>query len=256
MKILIITVAGTSSRFSKSIGRSCLKCIYSPSGIEGSLLYKILHQPVDFDKYVIVGGYMYDSLNITIENAFPEFKDKIILLKNEKYAEYGSGYSLYKGIETVIDTDFEEIVFAEGDLFVDTETFQKIYSSEKSVITCNNEDISANKSVAFYLDTGNMVRYIYDTGHNALRIDEPFLSIFNSGQIWKFANPGNIKKVYGEMSEKDWQGTNLVFIENYFRSLPSQEYEILKFKHWINCNTVWDFERIDTDLEVRHENNK
>lgn len=244
MKVLIITVAGTSSRFSESIGEPCLKCIYSPSGIEGSLLYRMLHQPVGFDKYVIVGGYMYDSLKEAVERDFSEYKDKIVLVKNDKYIEYGSGYSLYKGIGAVIDTDVDEIVFAEGDLFIDTETFVKVCNSDKSVITCNNEDILANKAVAFYFDISNKVRYIYDTGHNALKIDEPFLSIFNSGQIWKFANIGHMRKVYEKMKEEDWQGTNLVFIEKYFSTLDIKEYDILKFKHWINCNTIQDFEKI------------
>ncbi len=244
MKVLIITVAGTSSRFSESIGKPCLKCIYSPSGIESSLLYRILHQPVNFDKYIIVGGYMYDSLKKAVEKDFSEYRNKIILVKNDKYIEYGSGYSLYEGIKAVIDKAVDEIVFAEGDLFIDTETFLRVCNSDKSVITCNNEDILANKAVAFYFDVNNKVRYIYDTEHNTFKIDEPFLSIFNSGQIWKFANAEHLHKVYEKMNENEWQGTNLVFIEKYFSTLSSQEYEILKFKRWINCNIIQDFEKI------------
>lgn len=255
MKVLIVTVAGTSSRFGNSVGKPCLKCIYSPAGTKSSLLYKIIHQPVDIDKYVVVGGYMYDVLEKTLESEFSQYKDKIILVKNEKYMEYGSGYSLYKGIEAVINTDFDEIVFAEGDLFIDTETFVNVCNSHKSIITCNNEDILADKAVAFYFDMNNKIRYIYDTGHNALKIDEPFLSIFNSGQIWKFAKAKYMRKVYEEMKEKDWQDTNLVFIEKYFRGLDSDKYEILKFRHWINCNTIQDFEKID-HLEEKIENEK
>lgn len=255
MKVLIVTVAGTSSRFSNSVGKPCLKCIYSPEGIENSLLYKIIHQPVDIDKYVIVGGYMYDVLEKTIESEFLQYKDKIILVKNENYIEYGSGYSLYKGIEAVINSDFDEIVFAEGDLFIDTGTFVNVCDSHKSIITCNNEDILADKAVAFYFDMNNKIRYIYDTGHSALKIDEPFLSIFNSGQIWKFSDAEHMRNVYKEMKERDWQGTNLVFIEKYFRGLDPDKYEILKFRHWINCNTIQDFEKISL-LEDNYENNK
>ena len=66
VRILIITVAGMSTRFSQSIGQPCLKCIYYSSDSKESLLYQMLHQPVYFDKYIIVGGYMYDELQKTV----------------------------------------------------------------------------------------------------------------------------------------------------------------------------------------------
>ena len=34
VKALIVTVAGMSSRFSESLGRECLKCIYYPNDIK------------------------------------------------------------------------------------------------------------------------------------------------------------------------------------------------------------------------------
>ena len=249
MKILIITVAGMSTRFSQSLNRDCLKCIYYKSDITESLLYQMLHQNVYFDKYIIVGGYMYEQLEKVTYEEFSDYKDRIILVHNEKYAEYGSGYSLYKGLEAAVKLDFDEIVFAEGDLFVDAENYEKVCASNLNVITSNNEPILASKSVAYYFDIKNTIHYIYSTEHSALRIEEPFLSIFNSGQIWKFVSSGILKDVYEEMEEKEWQGTNLVFIQKYFERLKSDEYEIIQFDKWINCNTVEDFEnyRIECD---------
>jgi CTP:phosphocholine cytidylyltransferase-like protein len=56
-RTLIITVAGISSRFSKSIGCEVLKCLYkenpSPSILEILLSYAKDY----FDKIIIVGGY-------------------------------------------------------------------------------------------------------------------------------------------------------------------------------------------------------
>ena len=244
VKVLIITVAGASSRFSQSLGTPCLKCLYSPKGIEQTLLYKMLHQPVSFDKYIIVGGYMYDYLADVINENFLEYKNKIVLIKNEKYAEYGSGYSLYMGMQSLIHMNFDEAVFAEGDLFVDPETFQLVCNSAQSVITSNSEDILANKAVAFYFDRQNGIHYLYDTGHKTLKINEEFLGIFNSGQVWKFSDSIQLRKVYDEMAESDWKGTNLIFIEKYFRQLKKEDYNIIKFKRWINCNTVQDYEKI------------
>lgn len=243
MRILIITVAGTSTRFSRSIGKPCLKCLYSPEGFDKSLLYRMIHQEDQFDKYVIVGGYMYDRLKAAVNENFPEYRDRIMLVYNDKYAEYGSGYSLYKGIRAVYGMDFDELVFAEGDLFVDSESFKKICSADKDVITVNREDIMADKAVAFYFDANNKIHYLYDTGHKALRINEPFLSIFNSGQIWKFTKIQYLKEIYKNMSEEEWKGTNLVFIEKYFGGLGRDEYDLVKLNGWINCNTIDDFKR-------------
>lgn len=207
-------------------------------------MYRMLHQPVEFDKYIIVGGYMFQQLQEAIEQHFSDLGDRILLVYNEKYAEYGSGYSLYKGLEAAIGLDFDELVFAEGDLFVDRESFQKIFNSKKDVVTSSPDPIFASKAVVFYFDTRYKIHYIYDTGHHALEIKEPFLAIHNSGQIWKFARPDHLRLVIKSMTEEDWQGTNLVLVQRYFQGLEQEEYEIISFREWVNCNTVQDFEKI------------
>lgn len=243
LRILIVTVAGMSSRFSESLGRPCLKCLYYENRIEESLLYAMLHQDVEFDYYVVVGGFMYDTLKSAIDRDFREFGDRLLLVKNEHYADYGSGYSLYLGLQKIMDRDFDEVIFAEGDLYVDRESFRKIYDSTNNVITCNTEPILASKAVAFYFDKNYGIHYIYDTAHSKLEINEPFQGIFNSGQIWKFVNADRIRKAVQSISEKEWQGTNLVLIQEYFGSLAKSEYDMLTFKKWVNCNTISDYKK-------------
>ena len=72
-----------------------------------------------------------------------------------------------------MDLDFQEIVFAEGDLYVDSDSFQEVCHAVNNVITYNREPILANKAVAFYYDSEYRIHYIYDTQHSALRIQEP-----------------------------------------------------------------------------------
>ena len=244
MRSLLITAAGTSSRFSQSLGKVCLKCIYYPENIKESLLYHMLWQDREFDKYIIVGGFMFAQLKETVEREFSDLREKIILVNNVKYAEYGSGYSLYKGLEEILKMDFDELVFAEGDLFVDKVSFRKVVEAPKDVITSNTDPILAEKAVAFYYDGKNCIHYIYDTCHSMLEIKEPFRAIYNSGQIWKFTQPDLMRRICGDMQERDWQGTNLVFIQKYFQELGSHEYDIIQFKKWINCNTISDYEKI------------
>lgn len=244
MKILVITVAGMSSRFSQSLGYECLKCIYTPNTLKNCLLYRMMHQPVDFDKYVIVGGYKYSVLEDMIKHMFPEYRDRIVLTENKYYSIYGSGYSLYLGLKEALGFKPDEIVFTEGDLYIDPESFVNVCENRLSVVTSNNEAILAGKAVAFYYDMDYKIHYIYDTNHTSLEIKEPFIGIFNSGQVWKFADCSLAANVYNGMASKEWQGTNLVFIQKYFQRLAKEKYINIQFKEWINCNTVDDFKRI------------
>jgi CTP:phosphocholine cytidylyltransferase-like protein len=244
MKVLLLTVAGTSTRFGKSLGRECLKCIYNEKGFDESLLGNMVRKDASFDKIVIVGGYKFQELKDAVENHFSDLKDKIVLINNEHYFDYGSGYSLYEGLKYLVGTDFDEIVFAEGDLWVDDESFFKVSSSDKDVITFNRDTIDAKKSVVLYFDTQNKVHYLYDTAHSYLEIDRPFLSIYNSGQIWKFSDSDRVRKSFDGIDEKTWRGTNLVFIQKYFGERDKDEYEMAQFNTWLNCNTVDDFRKI------------
>lgn len=242
MKILIITVAGQSGRFSESVGYPCLKCIYYKHDIKESLLYKLLHQPVEFDKYIVVGGFMFEELERFIHLHLTDISSKILLIRNEKYKEYGSGYSFYLGICEAIRENFDELVFAEGDLFVDTDNFCKLYEANSDVVTCNREPIYADKAAVFYYDLEDQLHYIYDTCHKALFIREPFKGIFNSGQIWKFKNCELLKEIILNLQDDERYGTNLVIIQKYFSAVSKEQYRVIQFDKWINCNTIKDFQ--------------
>lgn len=242
---MIITVAGVASRFSQSVSKPCLKCIYYKNNIKESLLYHILYQNSFVDKFVIVGGFKFDELKQIIHTQFQEFQDRIILIENEHYKEYGSGYSLYLGLNAIKNFTYDDLVFAEGDLWVDDDSFNHIWKTTKNVVTYNNEIILANKSVAFYFDCQYHIHYIFDTAHSILEIKEPFLGIFNSGQIWKFSNQKQIATAMDCLTLEDWAQTNLKFIQQYFGDLSQDEYSIIELKQWVNCNTIDDFEKIE-----------
>jgi len=237
-KVLKISRGGTGVN-------TCLKCLYSNDDIKKSLLYRLLRQSVGVDKMILVGGYRYDDLLERITNDFAAFRSKIIMVENKEYDQYGSGYSLYKGLETAIKEEFDEIIFAEGDLYVDEDTYTAIINEQKDVITINSDPIWSNKAVVLYLDHENHVNYVYNVQHGVLQIEKPFIGIFNSGQIWKFVNPKRIRDTFLSLSPKEWQGTNLVFIQKYFEKLMPKDYEIYHFQKWINCNTIDDFNQIE-----------
>lgn len=244
LNILLLTVAGTSSRFSKSLGRSCLKCLYYEKDFSESLLSRAVRREAGFDKIIIVGGYKFDELKSAVDAYFSDIKDKIVLIENPFYEKYGSGYSLYAGLKYAVKAGFDRLIFAEGDLWVDGESFEKVYLSEQDAITYNDQVIFADKAVVFYFDVLNNVHYLYDTSHKYLEIAEPFLSVYNSAQIWKFTSYSRVKEIFTGMSEADWQTTNLVFIQKYFGE-GYKNFSLIEIKKWLNCNTVEDFYKID-----------
>lgn len=256
MRVLLVTVAGLSSRFSESLGYDYLKCLYYERDIRESLLCRLLFQDTEFDRYIIVGGFQFDKLEQAIqgETVFDSIREKITLVYNAKYNEYGSGYSLYIGLLEAIHLQAHELVFAEGDLHFAGEGFQEVAKAQANVLTYTSVPIWANRAVAFYYDLSGQIHYIYDPAHCALRIDEPFQGIFNSGQVWKFYGEARLKKTLVAMGPDAWQGTNLVFIQNYFAQLAQSDYRAIELRDWINCNTISDFHRINKKDE-RNENN-
>lgn len=230
-----------SSRFNKDTKEDVLKCLYYEDKPENSLLSLQVHKCYDLvDEIVVVGGYKYDDLVAFIRDYMKDVNKKIKVVYNDHYHDYGSGYSLIKGIEAISDSA-DEITFIEGDLFFDTESVEKIITSKKDVISVNNEPILSNKAVALYFDANNYPHYIYDTSHSCLEIHEPFTAIHNSGQMWKFTNATRVREVCQFLTPEQEQGTNLEIIQKYFGAYKSSQLDIVRINLWYNCNTVADY---------------
>lgn len=242
MKYLIITVAGTATRFNRDTNEDTLKCLYYTDSARFALLPQLIKNCGTYDKYIIVGGYLYEKLEAFVEREFIGYGDKIQLVFNEHYKDYGSGYSLYKGIMAINVPG--DVTFVEGDLFFDSKTFKQLYNSPHNVITINREPIYANKAVALYINAEGKPRYLYDTNHQTLTVSEPFQAIFNSGQMWKFCSFEKLLQAISSLSEKQLQGTNLEIIQAYFGEMGPEEYDVVVFNKWFNCNTVADYNNV------------
>ena len=241
MKSLIITVAGMSSRFNKDTKENVLKCLYYEDTPANSLLSLQVHKTYDLvDEIIVVGGYKYEDLERFIRTEMKDVNHKMKLVYNDHYSDYGSGYSLLKGIEMVSEKA-DEITFIEGDLFFDTDSVEQIINSKKDVISVNNEPILSNKAVALYIDAQNYPHYIYDTSHSCLEIHEPFTAIYNSGQMWKFMNPNRVREICQYLTPEQVQGTNLEIIQYYFGVFEISQLDIVRVNLWFNCNTVSDY---------------
>lgn len=239
MRYLIITVAGTATRFNKDTDSDTLKCLYYTDSPKYALLNQLIENCGCYDKYIIVGGYLFNMLEEYVKENLQDYADKIELVYNEHYRDYGSCYSLFMGIEAIKEPG--EVTFVEGDLFFRKEVFRNVYNSQKNVITINREPIYSNKAVALYVNGEGKPRYLYDTKHQLLSVPEPFKAIFNSGQMWKFASFEKLQAVVDSLSESQLRGTNLEIVQSYFGDLDDFDYDVVSFDDWFNCNTVADY---------------
>lgn len=239
MKTLIITVAGTATRFNRDTEEDVLKCLYYKDSPDYSLLYQILQKSDEMDEFVIVGGYLYEKLNDFILQHCKSFLSRIKLVYNEHYNTYGSGYSLLKGIEAAAAA--REIVFVEGDLFFDSSDYEQVLRSYRDVLTVNREFILSNKAVVLYINSKDQIHYVYDTRHQFLCLPEAVKAIYNSAQIWKFTNVRKLSDVIQGLTTEQIQGTNLEIVQGYFRNIPAGDIRIVPMETWCNCNTMADY---------------
>lgn len=247
MKTAIITIAGISSRFNQGVApdEKKLKAIYYEDSELDTLLFHMVDRMNDSDRIVLVAGYKHEDLTEYIDKVFPQtIKDKISVVINDHYEDWSSGYSLYLGIKEAFKYGPDCILFAEGDLDVDNETFNAIGSSTKSVITCNHEIIRSNKAVIGYCNEYGKYRYAFSESHGLASVNEKFSLLFNSGQIWKFTNMNYLEDAVAEFETVKENGTNLVIVSGYFEKEDPQNVELLDFKHWVNCNTREDYRDI------------
>lgn len=250
MKIVIITVAGVSSRFNEGIPEEekILKCLYYEENPEDTLIYKMVKKSDFADRIVIVGGYKYQDLISYIDEHIPQnLQEKILFIENDHFSDLSSGYSLYLGINESFNSfgDIDEILFVEGDLDIDDDSFSNVVNSNKNVLTYNFNPIYSNKAVVLYQNENDEYHYLFSTSHGMLSIGEPFKAIFNSGQVWKFKDMNLLKIANDNFKENLIEDTNLGIIQKYFDLLEdASDVDIIGLKHWVNCNTREDYKLI------------
>lgn len=247
MKISIITSAGVSSRFNKDIPdeKKQLKCVYYEENPQNTLIFQMLKKLIYCDRIIIVGGYKYSDLEEYVKNHIPaQLYEKISLVYNDHFSDLSSGYSLYLGVKEALDNyeDIEEILFIEGDLDIDSQSFDSVVKSNKNVLTFNYEPIYSNKAVVLYQNGNDEYHYLFNSDHGLLSLDESFKAIFNSGQTWKFKDMELLKIANDNFYENIVEDTNLGIIQKYFDLIENKDdIEIIGLRHWVNCNTRDDY---------------
>ena len=245
MKIAIITGAGVSSRFNEGVPEAerRLKVIYYEKNKEDTLLFHLLSRCARADRILLVGGYRYASLEEYLGGLKAEVREKTELVRNDRYEDLGSGYSLYLGLKKAFEYGPEEILFAEGDLDADAASFRKVFDTEGTVLTWNSEPIYAKKAVALYRDGEGRYRYAFNSSHGLLKIGEPFSCILNSGQIWKFGEPEILRQANDDFFAEEKDGTNLRIIQRYLDACKGPV-TLVGIERWTNCNTREDYRKI------------
>ncbi len=248
MEAAIITVAGVSSRFNEGICEEdkCLKAIYYEKDRTCTLLYHLIEKCMFAQRIVVVGGYKYDALGAYCDELPDSMKDKLVLVYNEHYTDLGSGYSLYVGLREIFDQSegVERVLFVEGDLDIDRDSFGKVIAAGSDVLTYSFEPIYAKRAVVLYRDAHGHFKYAFNSSHGLLKIDDAFSVILNSGQMWKFTDMERLKAAGKKFFETERDGTNLCVIQNYMDLCDEEAFELISLSRWTNCNTREDYRKI------------
>jgi len=257
MVVAIITVAGISSRFNQGIpeDKKILKCIYYEKDRNNTLLKHLLDKCSVTDKIIIVGGYKYKALQEYCIELPPALYAKLQFVYNEHFSDFGSGYSLYLGLQEVFSSlaDVSRILFVEGDLDIDRFSFEQIIKSNLNVLTYTTEPIYANKSVVLFKNQDDRYKYAFNSEHGLLKIEDGFSCILNSAQIWQFIDISKLKTASKQFIQKATAGTNLVIIQNYIDMCNQNDFEVLGIQRWTNCNTREDYKKISVYWEAEDE---
>ena len=242
----IITVAGVSSRFNEGVPEAerVLKAIYTRTSARETLLYQLLRKCAGMDRIIVVGGYQFEALRRFVEKLDRSLLPPVTLVENTHYADLSSGYSLYLGIREALAQGADEVLFVEGDLDIDDDSFRQVTETPGNVLTHNPEPIFANKAVVLYRDGAGRYRYAFNSSHGLLTISEPFSCIYNSGQAWKFADATALGRANEAFLAEDRAGTNLAIIQRYIDSVPQDSIHVVGLKRWTNCNTRADYDAI------------
>lgn len=243
-KAVVITVAGISGRFNEDIPEADkkLKALYYEGSSKDTLLYHLLRKCSYADRILIVGGYQFETLKDYCFSLEPGLRDKIMLVYNAHFRDLSSGYSLYLGLKEAFREPLEEVLFVEGDLDIDEESFMRVVRAKNNVLTYNYEAIYADKAVVLYQDEKGKYRYVFNQRHGMLSIPSPFSCILHSGQTWKFTDIEMLQAANEKFYEKERDGTNLRIIQNCLDS--GAEVDLIGLKRWTNCNTRADYQKI------------
>lgn len=246
MRTAIITAAGLSSRFNAGIpeDKKVLKAVYSSGEVNDTLLSHLMEKCSYADHIILVGGYKFQDLYSYYIRNLSDMYRNVVLVKNDHFEDLASGYSLYLGIKAALEYKPDEVLFVEGDLDIDNMSFSTVVESNHSVLTCTTEPIYAAKAVVLYQDRNGHYKYVFNSLHGPLSIDEPFTCILNSGQTWKFKNIAALRQANDAFYKYEKNSTNLRIIQRYIESVQPDELELICLRHWTNCNTREDYRKI------------
>ena len=258
-KYAIITAAGCSTRFSKSIGFKCHKSLTPVDGLDGkSLLKWQIETLIDngVEQVFAVGGYMFNIFKSQIDSLEQKYQDKVEKVFNSKYSTTGSYLSMFLGFDRMyqligygIIPEPTSIICVEGDVYASNlaEFVAKPFDYSNCTIrpTTNGKSVlRADRDVIGVIDDCGLLSWKYSTKHSEFtNVPSSIKMLFNSGQIWEICMKSlNWRKVHEQLGQQSYKNdTNLTFID-YFSDKPDTPFEL---KDWINANTVDDLRTIN-----------
>ncbi|QPB08558.1 hypothetical protein [Vibrio phage Va2] len=190
--ISLIMAAGRGTR----MGGDTHKCLTPVGEYETPFIVKQmekLNEAFDISGFVIVVGHLSDSIQETLGDDFRGVP--IWYVVNPNYSEYGSGWSLLKGMEAIRNIEYfdesSSMIVTEADCLIPTDQYKRLNNDWESRCLIG-PNININKSVVVTVREHDcrMDEFVYDREHNnvLVKVAHGSYAIGESIQTWFIGN--------------------------------------------------------------------
>lgn len=256
-KHAIITVAGSSTRFSKSVNQMAHKSLWPVPALDNKCLLEWQIRTLleaGIEDIVVVTGYMADEVYKAFDRMaiHTDWYRDVHFIYNPSFSTTGSYLSMYLGfikiqelIKNAVAMIPDSVILIEGDVYASNlKEFCMLPPTDFDLRPTTNGKsvIRADRDVLGIVSKNDSIYWAYDPYHEALQIPPSFAKyMFNSGQIWEINWYSDaIEKIDQYGGTVDEHKTNLSFIE-FFGSSD----EPFELKNWTNANTIEDINNIN-----------
>ena len=220
-----------------------MNVINSFTGLDKVYIYQLFENCGEYDSYIIVGGFLFEQLEQFVKDKLTNFSNKIELVFNPHFKDFGSGYSLFKGIDAV--KEHGDVTFVEGDLFFSKENFQQVYMCGKNVLSINQEPkgIMKNKNLdKIQIENKEIINKPNDNLNNLNNI-----SISKNSKMNQNINQNDLQNIQSRNNKNIFENIeNKKLIEN-----PPQNFRIKSISNKPIVNTQ---DSIDMNAQMNNIN--
>ena len=237
----LITLAGGSTRFAKSVGivqpvqinKSTYVLAGNPTILE--IQINAMMKFCNINEIYLVVGCGSASVGSIIKKYIGRIS--IHVIESDNWENTGTAQSFKLGFDKIYEDHGSacRVTFFEGDILTNFCAL-KLFNRSCDMIAYTNKMIDAKESVIGYKTVHGTYGFAYDSEHTEFPRIEEATQIFNCANVYHFADA---KRMHDAIS--NWHidefTENLLLFEEYFSAGENEYTQEILVDPWYNCNT-------------------